>query len=254
MMSATETTSAPAFGGGVGLSAVFGIVLAIAAGLLSAAFDAPFLTGLWLPGYVFGAPGLFDIGVYLVVFGTMSAVALAGLHGAELLDQRVQPLRQVGVAVQAGGLEALGREADPLAPLPRGSGVTRHHARAGALRRRADRAVEPIARDVVRVGRAGGPDLVEAELLDPVVAEHEGGAGLEHAVRRHLLLDSELPEERDDGGNQRLPDHQRGPLASVEDHRLHAPTGEGGGEGGARGPGPEDRHSPGASRSHEEGA
>jgi multicomponent Na+:H+ antiporter subunit B len=53
-----------------------GIVLAILAGLLSAAFSAPFLTGLWLPGHVFGVPGVFDIGVYLVVFGTISAIAL----------------------------------------------------------------------------------------------------------------------------------------------------------------------------------
>jgi multicomponent Na+:H+ antiporter subunit B len=57
--------------------AAAGIVVAILAGLLSAAFGAPFLTGLWLPGHVFGVPGLFDIGVYLVVFGTISAVALA---------------------------------------------------------------------------------------------------------------------------------------------------------------------------------
>ena len=28
-------------------------------------------------GYIFGVPGLFDIGVYFVVFGTMTAIALA---------------------------------------------------------------------------------------------------------------------------------------------------------------------------------
>jgi multicomponent Na+:H+ antiporter subunit B len=53
-----------------------GVLLAGASGLLSAAFGVPFLTGLWLPGYLFGVPGLFDIGVYLVVFGTLSAIAL----------------------------------------------------------------------------------------------------------------------------------------------------------------------------------
>ena len=54
-----------------------GVVLAIASGLLSLFVGAPFLTGVWLPGYLFGVPGLFDVGVYLVVFGTMSAIALA---------------------------------------------------------------------------------------------------------------------------------------------------------------------------------
>jgi len=54
-----------------------GVVIAIASGLLSLFAGAPFLTGLWLPGYIFGVPGAFDIGVYLVVFGTMTAIALA---------------------------------------------------------------------------------------------------------------------------------------------------------------------------------
>ena len=36
-----------------------------------------FLTGLWLPGYLLGTPGLFDVGVYLVVAGTVTAIALA---------------------------------------------------------------------------------------------------------------------------------------------------------------------------------
>lgn len=54
-----------------------GVLLAAASGLLSAAFGVPFLTALWLPGYRFGVPGLFDIGVYLTVFGVMTAVALA---------------------------------------------------------------------------------------------------------------------------------------------------------------------------------
>lgn len=54
-----------------------GVALAAMSGVLSAAFGVPFLTALWLPGYVFGVPGAFDIGVYLVVFGTLTAVALA---------------------------------------------------------------------------------------------------------------------------------------------------------------------------------
>jgi len=54
-----------------------GVLLALVAGLLSLFAGVPFLTGLWLPANLFGVPGLFDIGVYLVVFGTLTAVALA---------------------------------------------------------------------------------------------------------------------------------------------------------------------------------
>ena len=54
-----------------------GVLIAIVSGLLSLFAGAPFLTGLWLPGYLFGVPGLFDIGVYFVVFGTLTAIALA---------------------------------------------------------------------------------------------------------------------------------------------------------------------------------
>jgi len=62
----------------------FGVALAAFAGLLSLPFELPFLTGLWTQ--VFGAdvstPMIFDIGVYLTVFGTISAVAL-GLEDEE---------------------------------------------------------------------------------------------------------------------------------------------------------------------------
>ena len=54
-----------------------GLALAAISGLLPALFGDPFLTGLWLPANLFGTPGTFDIGVYLIVFGTLSAVALA---------------------------------------------------------------------------------------------------------------------------------------------------------------------------------
>ena len=53
-----------------------GVLIAAASGLFSAFAGDPFLTGLWLPAYLFGTPGLFDIGVYLVVFGTLTAVTL----------------------------------------------------------------------------------------------------------------------------------------------------------------------------------
>lgn len=55
----------------------FGVLLACAVGSISALVDAPFMTALWLPGYVFGVPGAFDVGVYFTVFGTMTAIILA---------------------------------------------------------------------------------------------------------------------------------------------------------------------------------
>ncbi len=61
----------------------FGVVLAGASGLLSLFFGVPFLTALWLPANLFGVPGVFDIGVYCVVFGTLTAIALALEDGGE---------------------------------------------------------------------------------------------------------------------------------------------------------------------------
>jgi multicomponent Na+:H+ antiporter subunit B len=61
----------------------FGVLLAALSGALSAASGVPFLTGLWLPANLFGTPGLFDIGVYFVVFGTITAIALALEDGGE---------------------------------------------------------------------------------------------------------------------------------------------------------------------------
>ncbi|MBI4922290.1 MAG: Na(+)/H(+) antiporter subunit B [Devosia nanyangense] len=55
----------------------FGVLLGAVSGLLSAAFGVPFLTALWLPANLFGVPGVFDIGVYFAVFGTLTAVVLA---------------------------------------------------------------------------------------------------------------------------------------------------------------------------------
>ena len=66
----------------------FGVVLAGLSGLLSLAFDVPFLTGLWVDLHLGDAkvpvstPMIFDIGVYFVVFGTISAIAL-GLEDDE---------------------------------------------------------------------------------------------------------------------------------------------------------------------------
>lgn len=61
----------------------FGLLLAGASGFVSYVRELPYLTGLWwivdLGGseLALSTPGLFDIGVYFVVFGTVSAVALA---------------------------------------------------------------------------------------------------------------------------------------------------------------------------------
>jgi multicomponent Na+:H+ antiporter subunit B len=53
-----------------------GVIIAIASGFPSLLAGAPFLTGLWLPGNLFGTPGLFDIGIYLTVFGAVTAISL----------------------------------------------------------------------------------------------------------------------------------------------------------------------------------
>lgn len=65
-----------------------GVFLAGASGLMSLFTQAPFMTSIWLDlalgrtVVALSTPMLFDIGVYLVVFGTISAIAL-GLDGGE---------------------------------------------------------------------------------------------------------------------------------------------------------------------------
>jgi multicomponent Na+:H+ antiporter subunit B len=60
-----------------------GLFLGALSGLLSYAFDVPFMTGLWASFYFIGVevdlstPLFFDIGVYLVVLGSMTSIALA---------------------------------------------------------------------------------------------------------------------------------------------------------------------------------
>ena len=60
-----------------------GVALAALSGALSLVVQAPFLTGLWLPGVPVGVPVVFDIGVYLAVFGAVTAIALALEDGEE---------------------------------------------------------------------------------------------------------------------------------------------------------------------------
>jgi multicomponent Na+:H+ antiporter subunit B len=61
----------------------FGVLLAGCAGLLSLVVEKPFLTGLWTSinlgeaEVALSTPMFFDIGVYFVVFGTLSTIALA---------------------------------------------------------------------------------------------------------------------------------------------------------------------------------
>lgn len=66
----------------------FGVFIAALSGVASIFIDAPFMTSIWLylelgdTTVPLSTPLIFDIGVYLVVFGTLSAVALA-LEGGE---------------------------------------------------------------------------------------------------------------------------------------------------------------------------
>lgn len=61
----------------------FGVLVSLFSGLLSLGFEVPFLTALWTTIHLgavtidLSTPLFFDIGVYLVVLGTLSAVALA---------------------------------------------------------------------------------------------------------------------------------------------------------------------------------
>ncbi len=61
----------------------FGVFIAAFAGLLSLGQSVPFLTGLWSffefdnTKIAISTPMVFDIGVYLAVVGTISAIALA---------------------------------------------------------------------------------------------------------------------------------------------------------------------------------
>ncbi|MEM7024719.1 MAG: MnhB domain-containing protein [Pseudomonadota bacterium] len=65
--------------------ALAGLLVAVLAGLLASPLGLPFLSGVWAflgaygdaKGLPLGSPLLFDVGVYLVVVGSISAVVLA---------------------------------------------------------------------------------------------------------------------------------------------------------------------------------
>ena len=66
-----------------------GVLISALSGLLSLFIGAPFMTSLWAFFHIgetevaLSTPMVFDIGVYLVVFGTLTAVALALFEGEE---------------------------------------------------------------------------------------------------------------------------------------------------------------------------
>jgi multicomponent Na+:H+ antiporter subunit B len=66
----------------LGIAAI-GLVLSSLAGLVSIPAHVPFMTGLWIYPRLFGTdvplstPMLFDLGVYLVVVGSITSIALA---------------------------------------------------------------------------------------------------------------------------------------------------------------------------------
>ena len=63
--------------------ASFGVLMAAASGLMSLFIDAPFMTSIWLylklgeTSVPLSTPLFFDLGVYCVVFGTLSTIALS---------------------------------------------------------------------------------------------------------------------------------------------------------------------------------
>lgn len=56
--------------------AVFGIAICLLAGILPLCFGRPFLSGIWIPDTALGSPLLFDLGVYLAVFGSVLSILL----------------------------------------------------------------------------------------------------------------------------------------------------------------------------------
>lgn len=60
-----------------------GLMLAVVSGLISAFAGVPFMTGLWIYPHLFGVEVplatvmSFDVGVYLVVVGSITSIALA---------------------------------------------------------------------------------------------------------------------------------------------------------------------------------
>ena len=63
--------------------AAFGLLMSGSAGVLSVFAGVPYMTGLWIYPHVFGielalsSVLVFDVGVYLVVVGAISSIALA---------------------------------------------------------------------------------------------------------------------------------------------------------------------------------
>ncbi len=56
--------------------AAIGILICLIAGLIPMFSDRAFLSGLWIDGTAVGTPLLFDLGVYLAVFGSVLTILL----------------------------------------------------------------------------------------------------------------------------------------------------------------------------------
>ena len=56
--------------------AAIGILIAMVAGLIPMFMGKAFLSGLWIQGTAAGTPLLFDLGVYLAVFGSVLTILL----------------------------------------------------------------------------------------------------------------------------------------------------------------------------------
>jgi len=67
----------------------FGLMVSAMSGLVSLAYGVPYLTGIWTTAGLLGVTidlstiMFFDIGVYLVVVGSITSIALALEEGAE---------------------------------------------------------------------------------------------------------------------------------------------------------------------------
>lgn len=53
-----------------------GVLISLLAGSLPLFFNQAFLSGLWIKGTVLGSPLLFDLGVYLSIFGSVLTILL----------------------------------------------------------------------------------------------------------------------------------------------------------------------------------
>ena len=161
--------------------------------------------------FALSTPGLFDIGVYFVVFGTMSAVALALESDREEQLMEVALALLVGLFVAAGDLPAAVARADPHAARLR---APRQRRQPADLRRRpadargpADRAAPGSRRPPAAVANP----LPQALILTAIVIGFAMFAFLlVLAYRAYQALDA------DDTDSMRLAEPKGGPTPPLE--------------------------------------